>query len=143
MHRHLSDTIDLFWFGQADHFKNSRCYICAMSELTAYTAFVLNSFWPRDHHGVTNAAESRGHLLSPLKRRVASPRPRRCVMRSHVGAAPFFEPAVRFNCFQLLVGCERDAVQRSHFVKGPRLRSLHARAVVAEDVNDQRVISES
>ena len=143
MHRHLRDTIDLLWFGQAGRFKNSRCDIRAMSELTAHTAFVFNAFWPRDHHRVTNAAESRGHLLSPLKRRVASPRPCRCVMRIHVRAAPFFEAAVSFDGFQLLVGRERDAVERGHFVERPGLRSLHARAVVAEDVNDQRVISES
>src|SRR5215218_4153101 len=111
MHRHLSDTIDLLWLRHADRFKNSRCYICAMSELTAHTAFILNSFWPRDHHWVANAAESGGHLLPPLKRCVASPRPRCCVMRSHIRSAPFFETAVRFNGFQLLIGGERDAVE--------------------------------
>src|SRR6266567_8778353 len=106
MHRHLSDTIDLLRLRQPGRFKNSRCDIDAMSELTAYTAFVFNAFRPRDHHGVTNAAESGGHLLSPLKRCVASPRPRRCVMRSHVRAAPFFETAVGFDGFQLLIGRE-------------------------------------
>ena len=48
---------DLRGFGQADRFKNSRCDICAMSELTAHTALVRNAFWPTNHHRVTNTAE--------------------------------------------------------------------------------------
>src|SRR5882724_7308072 len=103
MHRHLSDTIDLHWLRQAGSFKNSRCDIRAMSELATHTTLVFNAFRPRDHHWVTNAAESRRHLLPPLKRCVASPRPCRGVMRIHVGAAPFFEPAIGFDSFQLLV----------------------------------------
>src|SRR5206468_11567698 len=71
VHRHLWHAIDLLWFGQAGRFKNSRCDICTMSELTAHTAFVSNAFWPRDHHRVTDAAESRRHLLSPLEGCVA------------------------------------------------------------------------
>src|SRR4029077_19840137 len=117
MHRHLRDTIDLLWLRQAGSFENSRCDICAMSELAAHTAFVLNTLWPRDHHGVTNAAQSRCHLLSPLKRCIASPCPRRCVMGSHVGSTPFFETAVGFDGFQLLIGRQRDAVERGHFVE--------------------------
>src|SRR6476469_10056140 len=106
MHRHLSDTVDLRWFGQPSRFENSRCDISTVSELTAHTSFVFNAFWPGDHHWITNAAQSRGHLLSPLKRRIASPRPSRCVMRIHVRSAPFFETAVGFDGFQLLVGRE-------------------------------------
>src|SRR4029450_5550724 len=112
MHGHLSDTIDLLWLGQAGRFKNSRCDIRAMSELTAHAAFVFNAFWPGDNHRVPNTAERRGHLFSPFERRVAGPRPCRCVMRVHVRTAPFFEAAISFDRFQLLLGCERDAIER-------------------------------
>ncbi len=64
-------------------------------------------------------------------------------MRSHVRAAPFVEAAVRFDRFQLLLGGERDAVQRCHLVERAGLRAFHARAVVAEDVNDQCIATEA
>src|SRR5437667_10012926 len=112
-----------------------------MSKLTAHTALVFNAFWPRDHHGITNAPEMRRYLLTPFKWRVASPRPCCRVMRSHVRAAPFVEPAISLDGFQLLVGRERDTVQRSNLVERPGFCAFHARAVITEDVNDQRVIS--
>ena len=143
MHWHLWHAVDLLWLRQARGFEDGRRNIRAMGELTAHTAPVLDVFWPRDHHRITNATESRGHLFSPLERRVASPRPRRCVMRSHIRAAPFFEAAVSFDGFQLLVGRERDAVERGHLVERSGLCAFHARAVVAEDVNDERVIGEA
>ena len=64
-------------------------------------------------------------------------------MRRHVGASPFFEAAVSFDGFQLLIGCERDAVEGGHFVERSRLGAFHARAVVAKDVKDQCVVSEA
>ena len=143
MHGHLWDAVNLFWLGQTGRFKDGRRNIGAMSKLTAHTALVFNAFWPRDHHGITNAAEMRRYLLTPFKWRVASPRPCCRVMRSHVRAAPFVEPAVRFDRFQLLICCERNAVERGHFVERARLGAFHARTVITEDVNDQCVVSET
>jgi hypothetical protein len=64
-------------------------------------------------------------------------------MRSHVRTAPFVEAAVSFNGFQLLVSSERNAIQGGHFVEGPGFCALHARAVVAPDVNNERVVDET
>src|SRR5207302_11001402 len=103
--------------------------IGAVSELTAHTALVFDAFRPRDHHGVTNTAEMRRYLLTPFKRRVASPRPGCRVMRSHVRATPFVEPAISLDRFQLLVSRERDTVHRGHRVERLVLCASHARAV--------------
>src|SRR5437773_1961534 len=82
-------------------------------------------------------------LLTPFEWRIASPRPRRCVMRSHARATPLVQAAVRFDCFQLLIARKRDAVEGSHFIERPVLRSFHARAVVTEDVNNEGVVGEA
>src|SRR5437773_7864850 len=82
-------------------------------------------------------------LLTPYEWRIASPRPRRCVMRSHARATPLVQAAVRFDCFQLLIARKRDAVEGSHFIERPVLRPFHARAVVTKDVNNQRVVGEA
>ena len=81
-----------------------------MSELAAHSALLLDAVRPANHHRVADAAEMRSNLLSPFKRCVACPRPRCGVMRIHFGTAPFIEPAVRLDRFQLLVNGKRDAV---------------------------------
>src|SRR6478672_8876613 len=64
-------------------------------------------------------------------------------MRRHVWASPFSKASVSLYRLQLLIGCERDAVERGHFVERSRLGSFHARTVIAEDVKDQCVVSEA
>src|SRR6266513_1552002 len=64
-------------------------------------------------------------------------------MRSHARATPLVQAAVRFDCFQLLIARKRDAVEGSHFIERPVLRSFHARAVVTEDVNNEGVVGEA
>src|SRR5437870_1367961 len=110
MHWHLADTVDFLRLRQAGSFQNCRSDVRAVSELAAQTAFVLNAFWPADDHWVANAPEVRGHLLSPFERRVPGPRPRCRVMRIHIRAAPFFETAISFDCFYLLLSAHRIAV---------------------------------
>ena len=61
----------------------------------------------------------------------------------HVRAAPFVEAAISFDRLQLLLTGERDAVQRCDFVERPGLSAFHARAVVAPDVNDERIIGQT
>src|SRR4051794_14414761 len=56
---------------------------------------------------------------------------------------PFAEPAISLDCLQLLVSRKWDAVQRSQLVEGPGFGAFHARAVIAEDVNDQGVVSQT
>ena len=80
------------------------------------------------------------HLLAPLERRVPGPRPGgRVVRRVRVGA-PGVEPAVLLDQRELLLGGEGDPVLHRQLVEGAGERSLQARAVVPEDVDDERVV---
>src|SRR6266403_188860 len=97
MHRHLCNTVDFLWLRQASSFQDGGYDVGTVSELAAQAAFVLDAFWPANDHWVADAAEMRGHLLSPFKRRVTRPRPRCCIVWIHIGAAPFFEAAVSFD----------------------------------------------
>ena len=111
-----------------------------VSELGAQPAGVLDPLRPGDHHAVARAAEVGGALLAPLERRVPGPRPGgRVVRRVRVGA-PGVEPAVLLDQRELLLGGEGDPVLHRQLVEGAGQRSLHARAVVPEDVDDERVV---
>src|SRR5262249_14260551 len=142
VHRHLWDAIDLIWRRQVRRFKDSRCDIGAMSELTAHPSLIRDAFWPTNYHRVTNTPKMRCDLFAPLKRRVVSPCTSRRVIRRHVGASPFSKASIGLDRVQLLIRCKRDAVERGHFVEGSCLRAFHARAVVAEDAKDQCVVSQ-
>src|SRR5215472_1814551 len=99
MHRHLCDAVDFLWLWQACGFQDSWSDVSAVSELAAQSAFVLNALLPANDHRVTNTAEVRGHLLSPLKWRVPRQRPCCGAMRIHVRSAPFFETTISFDRF--------------------------------------------
>src|SRR5439155_25228705 len=99
MHRHLCDPVHLLWLRQTSGFQNGRRDVGTVSELVAQTAFVLNALGPGNDHWVTNAAEMRGNLLPPFKRRVTRPCPRCCVVWVQVRAAPFVEATVSFDRF--------------------------------------------
>jgi hypothetical protein len=43
----------------------------------------------------------------------------------------------------LLIRREGNTIQGSHFIKCPALGPFHARAVITEDVNNQRVVGET
>ena len=89
---------------------------------------------------VARAAEVGGALLAPLERRVPGPRPGgRVVRRVRVGA-PGVEPAVLLDQRELLLGGQRDPVLHRQLVERAGQRSLQARAVVPEDVDDERVV---
>src|SRR6266567_2775513 len=99
MHRHLCDPVNFLRLRHTGDFQNGWCDVGTMSELAAQAAFLLDAFWPRNDHWVTNAAEMRGNLLPPFKRRVTRPCPRCCVVWVHVRAAPFVEATVSFDRF--------------------------------------------
>ena len=100
----------------------------------------LDPFRPGDDHAVAGAAEVGGALLAPLERRVPGPRPGgRVVRRVRVGA-PGVEPAVLLDQRQLLLGRQGDPVLHRQLVEGAGQRALQAGAVVAEDVDDERVV---
>ena len=76
----------------------------------------------------------RGHLLDPLKRRIASPRPADRVVRLGMRPADVGE--------DLHVVCQRgrDAVEIHHLIGRPRKASFGARTVVAHNEKDERVV---
>ena len=60
-------------------------------------------------------------------------------MRRVRGGAPGVEPAIAVDQRELLLGRQRDPVLHRQLVERAGQRSLHARAVVTEDVDDERV----
>ena len=112
-----------------------QCVNCA-----ADVAGVLDALRPGDDHRVAGAAEVRGDLLAPLERRVAGPRPGGGVVRREGVGAPGVEAAVLLDQRELLLRRQRDAVLHRHLVERAGDRAFHAGAVVAEDVDDQRVV---
>ena len=73
--------------------------------------------------------------------RVARPTPRRPRSAGAIGVgAPRVEPAVLVDQRELLLGRQRDPVLHRQLVERAGERALHARPVVAEDVDDQRVV---
>ena len=93
-----------------------------------------------DDERVARAAEVRGDLLAPVEGAVARPRPGGRVVRSEEVPAPGLEPAVLEEEPHLLLGRQRDPVQRRQLVERAAERALHARAVVAPDPDDERVV---
>ena len=89
---------------------------------------------PVQHHAVARAAEVAGDLLGPLERRVARPGPADGEVREGRGAAPVVDVAHH------LVGLADDAVERHHLVVGAFRSAFGAGAVVADDVEEERVV---
>ena len=143
MHGDLGNAVNVLRLWNARGFKDCRRDVDAMRELAANAAFLLDAFGPGDDHRIANTAQVRSHLLAPLKRRVSCPRPRGGIMRIHAWAAPFVEAAVLFDRLQLLIGGERDAVLGRNFVERAGFCPLHARAVIAPYIDDERVICDA
>ena len=95
---------------------------------------------PGDDHRVPGPAQVARHLLAPLERGVARPRPRRRDVRRRVVVPPAVDAPVPLDQLELLLGIDVDAVQERHLVERAGRRALEARAVVAPDVEDQRVL---
>ena len=140
LHRLLRGPVHDLGLGDAGRFEDRRPDVDRVRELGAQPAGVLDPLRPGDDHAVARAAEVGGALLAPLERRVAGPRPGgRVVRRGRVGA-PGVEPAVLVDQRELLLGGEGDPVLHRQLVEGAGQRSLQARAVVPEDVDDERVV---
>ena len=82
----------------------------------------------------------RGDLLAPVERGVAGPGPPGRVVRGELLVAPGLEAAVLEQEPDLLLGRERDPVQRRQLIERARERALHARAVIAPDPHHDRVL---
>ena len=111
-----------------------------MGELLAQPALVLDPPRPRDHHRVASPAEVAGHLLAPLERGVAGPAPAGGIVRRGQRPAPCVEAAVALDLLELLLLGEHDPVVDEELVESARQRALHAGAVVAPDVDHERVV---
>ena len=88
---------------------------------------------PVGHERIAGSAEVRAHLLSPLERRVARPRPGGRVVGRHHLVPPRLDPAVALGELQLHLVGQRDAVLHRQLVERAGDRALHAGAVVAPD----------
>ena len=93
-----------------------------------------------DDQRVARATEVRGDLLAPVERTVARPRPGGRVVRGEQVLAPRLEPAVLEEESHLLLGRQRDPVQRRQLVERAAQGAFHARAVVTPDPDDKGVV---
>ena len=120
--------------------ENGRADIDRVREMRANLARLAHLLRPVDDHRVACAAEMRRDLLAPLERAVACPCPGSGVVRCQQLAAPHREAAPLQQELELLLGGQRDAVQRRELVEGAAQRPLHAGSVVAPDPDDERVL---
>ena len=130
----LLDAIDRLRLGNAGGLERRRRHVDHVVELAADLALRLDALGPLQDHAVARAAEVARHLLGPLERRVRRPGPADRVVRERGRAAPVFDVARH-----LVVGPD-DAVQRHHLVVRALGPALGARAVVADDVEENRVV---
>ena len=95
---------------------------------------------PGHDHRVARTAQVARHLLAPLEGRVVGVRPGGGVVRGGVEAAQLLHAAELLDDLHLLVGVEHDAVEERRLVERAGEGALHAGAVVAPDVDDERVV---
>jgi hypothetical protein len=103
-------------------------------ELGTNAASVFDPVWPSDDHTLPGAAEVGGDLFGPLERRIKGPRPSHC----HVGSGLRGAPDVVI--LQLIRNRNVDAFARSQVEGRADGRAFCARAVVAADVDHERIV---
>ena len=116
------------------HVKQCRDDVDHMVPLRPDASLVPDARRPRDDHPVGGAAVMRRDRLDPLERGIHGVRPTDRIV------------VVRFPRAQVVLLSQdlpvvfRDHVEHGHFVVGALDHALAARAVVAADVDDQRVV---
>ena len=140
VHRLLVDAVHLLGLGDAGGLEHGRPDVDDVRELRAHLGARLQARRPCHDHRVAGAAEVRRVLLAPLERRVQRVRPRGRAVRRGVRAAERLEAAVLLDQLGLLLGVEHEPVEERQLVERAGRRALHARAVVAPDVEDERVV---
>ena len=124
--------------GQARRFEQRGRDVDDVVELRADLALALDPLGPVDDRAVARAAPVRRDLLGPLVGRVHRVRPAHRVVVVGFRPAELVDP--RHQEFRRL---ERGgAVEVDHLVVGAVERALGRRAVVADDVVDQRVVEQ-
>ena len=140
VHRFLLDPVHRLRLRDARGFQDRRADVGAVGELRPAAARVGDPAGPGQDHAVAGAAQVRADLLAPLERGVPGPRPRGRVVRRVGVGPPRVQPAVLAEQGQLLIGGQDDAAGQRHLVERAGDGAFQAGPVVAEDVEDQRVI---
>ena len=138
--RLLLDAVDRVGHRDPGQVEDRRADIGHVRVVAANRARVGDPARPVHDQRVAGAAEMRGDLLAPVKRGVAGPRPPGRVMRGELIVAPGLEAAVLEEQPDLLLGRQRDPVQRRQLVERARERALHAGAVIPPDPHHDRVL---
>src|SRR4029079_17610756 len=133
-HRLLRDAIHYVRGSDAGRLQDRRYNVNEVGELVADAALVLDHVWPKDRHALTYAAPMRRNLLGPREGRVERPCPWHRYVRVGLVRAP---GVVELH---LVSNRDLDAVERSDLVRRANQRALGAVAIVARDVDDQRVV---
>ena len=134
VHRALFYAVERFRHRDAGRFKDGRNDVDDVVELAANAARVVDVARPRHGHALRSPAEMRRHLLGPLEGRVHRPRPGRREVREGLVRPPELVPE------ELRLDRHRNAVEGGELVRRAVEHAFGARAVVARDVDDQRVV---
>ena len=132
-HRHLVDAVDPLRLRQPGALQDRRDDVDEMMELPADAALVLDARRPGDHGGRA-VAPARDHLLAVGERRGGGVGPGGRIAAVRLRAAEVVD--VLRQVFERL----RDAVVVAQLVHGAVQAALGRRAVVAGDVDDERVV---
>ena len=119
----------------AGDFEDGRHHVDHVHELLAEAALVLDVAGPGNRHALPDAAELRGVLLEPGEGRVKGPGP----ARRHVVVGLLRTPDI-VELHLDVDGHHVDAVEQRDFVGRAQRATLGAGAVVAVDVDDERVV---
>ena len=134
--RHLLDAVDERRLGQPGDVEHRRGDVDDVMELRAHLAPGLDARRPVHDRAVAGSAPVRRDLLRPLVRRVHRVRPADRVVVVGVGRAELVDVR-RHHLGRLEL---RGAVEDEQLVERAVDRALGARAVVADDVVDERVV---
>ena len=118
----------------ADHLVERRHDVDDVQELAAQAALVLDPRRPGHDHRVARAAEVAGDLLGPLERRVHRVRP------GGREVVEVLRPAELVDHLQVVLPLLREAVEEQVLVDRAFDAPLGAGAVVAGDVDEDRVV---
>ena len=138
--RVLHEAVDDLRRVDADELVDGRRDVVHMMELGTRGVVGLDPLGPRDGHRVARSAEMRGDELGVLERRIAGPRPAGVIHVVGLRRAERVEAAYPVQRLDLLLDGVGDLVLREKLADRAVL-TLGARAVVAEDVEDERVVA--
>ena len=122
--------------GQPGGLEDGRHDVDDVVPLAAQLALALDPVRPVDDHGVAGAAVVGGHLLGPGEGRVEADRP----AGRHVRIGGRVAPRVVVLQHEVDVRALGHGVEVGHLVVEPDHAALGAGAVVAGDVEDERVV---